>query len=57
MFQVLIGKDMGPGTPAQLLAYYDEDDVGTSFVLQNNGTFIVRPVAVGDTGSGVWIGI
>jgi hypothetical protein len=58
-FQMLIAKDMGPGTLHQLIAFYDTGEDGP-LTLKNNGTLIVRPEAVQpteDTGAGVWVKI
>ena len=58
-FQVVIAKDDGSGNPL-VLAYYDEDENGDPFILQNNGTLIVRPQLV-EGGEppilGVWVKI
>lgn len=59
-FQMLIAKDLGPGTVPSLIAFYnsDADDVGLR--LKNNGTLIVRPeqaLPAEDTGQGAWVTI
>jgi len=59
-FQMLIAKDMGPGTAPSLLAFYDGDAAGEPLRLKNNGTLIVRPeqlLPAEDTGQGAWVTI
>ena len=59
-FQLLIAKDMGPGTTPSLLAFYDSDGDALPLRLKNTGTLIVRPETlqpVEDTGQGTWVTI
>jgi hypothetical protein len=59
-FQMLIAKDMGPGTVPSLLAFYDSDGDDNPLRLANNGTLIVRPeqlLPAEDTGQGTWVTI
>jgi hypothetical protein len=58
-YQMLIVKEVGPGLPASLLAFYDTDDQDNPLTLKDNGTLIVRPQApqesVPDSTQGIWI--
>ena len=57
-FQVIIAKDVGPGTQPLVLAFFDEDEDGEPLTLKNNGTLIVRPQLVEPDEApllGVWV--
>ena len=45
LYQVLLVKDVGDDNPL-LIAFYDRDEANQPLQMVNNGTFILRPVAV-----------
>jgi hypothetical protein len=59
-FQMIIGKETGPGSDPLVLAFFDEDEEGAPLTLKNNGTLIVRPQLVEGEGPpllGVWVAL
>jgi hypothetical protein len=59
-FQMVIGKDFGPGVEPEVIAFYNTGDNNEPLTIKNAGTLIVRPeqsLPAEDTGQGTWVKI